>query len=72
MKLLLDFEPCKECNSLMNELSNMEIMLGDEEARSEKSAKFLRPLTYSHNEVVQAVLKEVKERKRSPEFDLYK
>lgn len=72
MKLLLDFEPCKECNSLMNELSNMEIMFGEEDVRSEKSAKFLRHLTYSHNEVVQAVLKEVKERKRSPEFDLYK
>ena len=61
MKLFLDFEPCVECKEMMNELASADI-----------SAKFLRHLTYNHNEVVKAVMSEVKSQKRSPEFDLYK
>ena len=30
MKLLLDFEPCKECKTMMSELSSPEIIFGDE------------------------------------------
>ncbi len=43
-----------------------------DETRADVSAKFLRHLTYNHNEVVKAVMSEVKSQKRSPEFDLYK
>ena len=58
MKLLLDFEPCKECKTMMSELSSPEIIFGDEKTRSDESAKFLRHLTYNHNEVVQAVMED--------------
>ena len=33
MKLLLDFEPCKECKEMMNELSSPEMIFGDEKTR---------------------------------------
>ena len=59
MKLLLDFEPCKECKEMMTELSSPEMMLAEEKTRSDQSAKFLRHLTYNHNEVVQAVMEAV-------------
>ena len=72
MKLLLDFEPCNECKEMMNELSSEEMIFADDEKRAAASAKFLRHLTYNHNEVVKAVMNEVKTQKRSPEFDLYK
>jgi len=32
----------------------------------------MRHLTYNHQEVIQAIIKEVKVQKRKPEFDLYK
>ena len=55
MKLLLDFEPCNECKEMMNELSSEEMIFADDEKRADASAKFLRHLTYNHNEVVQVV-----------------
>ena len=72
MKLYLDFDPCTECKEMMNELSSEEMLFADDETRADVSAKFLRHLTYNHNEVVKAVMSEVKSQKRSPEFDLYK
>ena len=72
MKLLLDFEPCIECKEMMTELSSEEMLFADDETRADVSAKFLRHLTYNHNEVVKAVMSEVKSQQRSPEFDLYK
>ena len=72
MKLFLDFEPCKECQEMMNELGSEEMMFADDITRADVSAKFLRHLTYNHNEVVKAVMSEVKKQQRSPEFDLYK
>ncbi len=72
MKLFLDFDPCVECKELMAELSSEEMLFEDDETRADVSAKFLRHLTYNHNEVVKAVMSEVKNQKRSPEFDLYK
>ena len=56
----------------MAELSSEEMLFADDETRADVSAKFLRHLTYNHNEVVKAVMSEVKNQKRSPEFDLYK
>ena len=72
MKLLLDFEPCNECKEMMNELGSQEMMFADDVTRADASAKFLRHLTYNHDEVVKAVMSEVKTQKHSPEFDLYK
>ena len=72
MKLFLDFNPCKECKEIMLELSSEEMLFADEVTRAEVSARFLRHLTYNHDEVVKAVMDEVKSQKRSPEFDLYK
>jgi hypothetical protein len=57
---------------MMLELSSEEMLFADEVTRAEVSSRFLRHLTYNHDEVVKAVMDEVKSQKRSPEFDLYK
>ena len=72
MKLFLEFEPCKECDAIMKQLSNYEFTFTEDSKRIDESARFLRHLTYNHDEVVKAVVKEIKLQKRSPEFDLYK
>jgi hypothetical protein len=72
LKLYLDFEPCKECNVIINELSSPEILLGDSKKRADESAKFLRHLTYNHDEVVQAVMDDLPKQKRNQEFDFFK
>ncbi len=72
MKLYLDFEPCKECNTMMKDLSSTEMLFEDEKTRSDESAKFLRHLTYNHNEVVQAVMEDLPKQKRDQEFDFFK
>ena len=54
------------------ELGSEEMLFADDVKRADASAKFLRHLTYNHNEVVKAVMSEVKSQIRSPEFDLYK
>ena len=72
MKLLLDFQPCQECNTMMAELSSPEILFADEKTRADESAKFLRHLTYNHNEVVQAVMEDLPKQKRDQEPDFYK
>ncbi len=67
LKLYLDFEPCAECKTIMKGLASPEIIFGNEDLRKDESAKFLRHLTYNHNEVVQAVMKDLpKPRQRSP------
>jgi hypothetical protein len=40
--------------------------------RADESAKFLRHLTYNHNEVVQAVMEDLPKQKRDQEPDFYK
>ncbi len=72
MKLYLDFEPCTECNSMMNALSSPEMLFADPKTRADESAKFLRHLTYNHNEVVQAVMEDLPKQKRDQEFDFFK
>ena len=64
MKLYLDFEPCKECNTMMTELSSPEMLFADDKTRADESAKFLRHLTYNHNEVVQAVMEDLTKTKK--------
>ncbi len=72
MKLLLDFEPCQECKTMMKDLSSPEMLFADEKTRSDESAKFLRHLTYNHNEVVQAVMEDLPKQKKEQEFDFFK
>ncbi len=72
MKLYLDFQPCQECNTMMAELSSPEMLLADAKTRVDESAKFLRHLTYNHNEVVQAVMNDLPKQKRNQEFDFFK
>ncbi|MFP6577213.1 MAG: hypothetical protein VB736_00315 [Candidatus Nitrosopelagicus sp.] len=72
MKLFLDFDPCKECDSFIEDLTTEESLRADDFFRNEKSAQFMRHLTYNHPEVIQAITAEVKSQGRKPEFDLYK
>lgn len=72
MKLYLDFEPCNECNNMIRLLSSPEILFADTQTRASESAKFLRHLTYNHNEVVQAVMEDLPKQKRDQEFDFFK
>lgn len=71
MKLYLDFDPCKDCYAMMNELSSPEMLLADAKTRADESAKFLRHLTYNHSEVVQAVLNDLPKQKKDQEPDFY-
>lgn len=72
MKLYLDFEPCSECNTMIKLLSSPEILFADAHTRASESAKFLRHLTYNHNEVVQAVMEDLPKQKKDQEFDFFK
>lgn len=72
MKLYLDFEPCDQCQTMMSDLSNPEMLFADEKTRADTSAKFLRHLTYNHTEVVQAVVQDLPKQKKSQEFDFFK
>ncbi len=72
MKLYLDFEPCQECNTLIKELSSSDMLFADAKTRNHESAKFLRHLTYNHNEVVQAVMEDLPKQKKDQEFDFFK
>jgi cytidine deaminase len=64
MKLYLEFEPCNECRDIIKELAaNPDI---------EESRKFLRHITYNHNEIVQAVVKEFPKQEKKQQFDWFK
>ena len=72
MKLYLDFNPCQECNTMMAELSSPEMLFANAKKSANESAKFLRHLTYNHNEVVQAVIEDLPKQKKNQEFDFFK
>ena len=59
MKLYLDFQPCQECNTMMAKLRSPEMLFADAKTRAGESAKFLRHLTYNHDEVVKAVINDL-------------
>ena len=63
---------CNECNTMMKLLSSPEMLFADAQTRADESAKFLRHLTYNHNEVVQAVMEDLPKQKRDQEFDFFK
>ncbi len=56
----------------MAELSSPEMLFADEKKRADESAKFLRHLTYNHNEIVQTVVDDLPKQKRDQEPDFYK
>ncbi len=72
MKLYLDFDHCQECNTMMAELSRPEMLFADAKIRAYESAKFLRHLTYNHNDVVQAIMNDLPKQKKDQEPDFYK
>ena len=72
MKLYLDFEPCQECHEMMKELSKFELMFADDKTRADESAKFLRHLTYNHNEVVKAIMNDLPKQKKRQEYDWFR
>ena len=72
MKLYLDFQPCQECNTMMAELSSPEMLFADAKTRADDSAKFLRHLTYNHDEVVKAVMDDLPKQKRDQDLGFYK
>ena len=72
MKLLLEFDPCNECKTMMNELSSPQMLFADDKTRADESAKFLRHLTYNHSEVVQAVMKDLPLQQKKEDFDFFK
>lgn len=72
MKLYIDFEPCDECKTMMQELASPETVFADEEIRAGESAKFLRHLTYNHAEVVRGVMQDLPRQKQSQEYDFFK
>ncbi len=72
MQLFLDFKPCNDCKEMMSNLASPGTVFGDEKARIDESAKFLRHLTYNHTEVIQAVMQELPKTKQKEEFDFFK
>lgn len=66
MKLYLEFEPCNECRDIIREISavaNIDI---------EESRRFLRHITYSHSDVVQAIVKEIPKQEKKQQFDWFR
>ena len=72
MKLYIDFEPCDECKTMMQQLGSLEAAFADEAVRADGSAKFLRHLTYNHAEVVRGVMKDLPKQKKDQEYDFFK
>lgn len=68
MKFYIEFEPCKECKTIVRELSeNL-----DELQAEEGSKKFLRHITYNHSEIVQAIIKDFPKESKKEDFPWFK
>ena len=68
MKFYIEFEPCKECKTIVRELSeNL-----DEFQAEEGSKKFLRHITYNHSEIVQAIIKDFPKESKKEDFPWFK
>ena len=68
MKLYLDFEPCKECNGLIRELTG----ISDDAQAHEYSRKILRHITYNHDEIVQAIVKDFPKEIKKEDFSWFR
>jgi len=68
LKFYIEFEPCKECKTIVRELSeNL-----DEFQAEEGSKKFLRHITYNHSEIVQAIIKDFPKESKKEDFPWFK
>ena len=67
MKLYLEFEPCNECRDIIRELNTIQL-----DATVEESRKFLRHVTYNHNETIQSILKEFPKQDKQEKFDWFR
>ena len=63
MKFYLEFEPCKECKVIVREFAES----GQVETH-ENSMKFLRHITYNHEEIVQAIITEFPKEFKKQQF----
>jgi hypothetical protein len=68
LKFYIEFEPCKECKTIVRELSENP----DELQAEEGSKKFLRHITYNHNEIVQAIIKDFSKEASKEDFPWFK
>ena len=68
MKFYIEFEPCKECKTIVRELSEN----FDESQAEEESKKFLRHITYNHSEIVQAIIKDFPKEAKKEDFPWFK
>lgn len=67
MKFYLEFEPCNECKDIIKELDANPLGPSIEESR-----KFLRHITYNHNETVSAIVKEFPKKEKQERFDWFR
>jgi len=68
LKFYIEFEPCKECKTIVREISENQ----DEENHEEGSKKFLRHITYNHSEIVQAIIKDFPKEEKREDFPWFK
>ena len=68
MKFYIEFEPCKECKDMVRELTE----ISDDAQSSEESRKFLRHLTYNHDEIVQAIVKDFPKEATKEDFPWFR
>ena len=68
MKLYLDFEPCKECKDMIRELTK----ISDYTQTHEYSKKILRHITYNHDEIVQAIVKDFPKEIKKEDFSWFR
>lgn len=66
MKLYLEFEPCNECRDIIREIT------ASAATDIDNSRRFLRHVTYNHNETVQAIVKEFPKQEKQQQFDWFK
>ncbi|MGI0087749.1 MAG: hypothetical protein ACREBI_07285 [Nitrosotalea sp.] len=68
MKFYIEFEPCKECKDMIRELNE----ISDDLRTHEDSKKFLRHITYNHDEIVQAIVKGFPKEAKKEDFPWFR
>jgi len=68
LKFYIEFEPCKDCKSMIREFTEN----SDETQIHEDSKKFLRHITYNHDEIVQAIVEDFPNQAKKEEFSWFR
>jgi len=68
LKFYIEFEPCKECKAMIREFTEN----SDETQTHEDSKKFLRHITYNHDEIVQAIVKDFPKEEKREDFSWFR